>query len=319
VDVGVLTTTVGWFPKPAALRRARWRLAEGEIAQAELRAIEREATRELLALQQDLRLDLLVDGQLERSDQATYFAERLPGMEVGGWVRCFGNRYYRKPRVTGALSRPGPLTVEHWQAAQAAAGRPVKAVLTGPYTLMDWSCDEHYGSREACCLALAEIVRAEAQDLLAAGATEIEIDEPAFSVRLEELGLAAEALGRVTAPLAGRARTWTHVAWGPLDRVIGPLGALPVDGLLLPFVASRPELLDAVRDLPAGKLLGAGVVDVLSPQVEPVDTVRRRIAKLLDAVPAERLWVMPDSGLRTLAPETAAAKLRAMVEAARSA
>jgi 5-methyltetrahydropteroyltriglutamate--homocysteine methyltransferase len=316
VDVGLLTTTVGWFPKPVDLRRARWRFSEEEIEAAELHAAEAEATGRALRLQEDVGLDVLVDGQMDRADSVSYFAEHLDGMEVAGFVRCFGNRYFRKPRIVGEVGRTGPITVEHWSAAQKMVGKPVRAVLTGPYTLMDWSFDEHYGSREACCLALADVVRDEARDLLAAGATEVQIDEPATSSRPEEMALVCEALGRVTGPLEGKVRTWTHIAYGDMQPVLDDVFALPVDGLLLEMVNSGFPLLDRLGGLPEGMLLGAGVVDVHSTEVESADVVRERTERLLEVVPAERLWLMPDAGLRTLPAAVAEAKLRAIVDAA---
>jgi len=231
-------------------------------------------------------------------------------------VRCFGNRYYRKPRIVGDLSRVGTLTVDAWSRAQQATTQPVKAVLTGPYTLMDWSFDEHYGSREACCRALAEIVRDEAQDLLAAGAQEIQIDEPAISVRPDEMDLVTETLGLVTAPLSGKARTWVHIAYGDLLPVIDRVLTLPVDGLLLAMVSSSYAVLDRLQDLPDDKLLGAGVVDVHSAEIESAETLRARVDRLLRQVSAERLWLIPDSGLRTLSTDVAKAKLQAIVDIA---
>jgi len=314
--VGLKTTTVGWFPKPVEVRRARWRLAEGEIEASELHAAEVRATSEVLTLQEELGLDVLVDGQIDREDTVGFFGEKLEGMEPAGLVRCFGNRYYRKPRIVGDLSRVGTLTVDAWSRAQQATTQPVKAVLTGPYTLMDWSFDEHYGSREACCRALAEIVRDEAQDLLAAGAQEIQIDEPAISVRPDEMDLVTETLGLVTAPLSGKARTWVHIAYGDLLPVIDRVLTLPVDGLLLAMVSSSYAVLDRLQDLPGDKLLGAGVVDVHSAEIESAETLRARVDRLLRQVSAERLWLIPDSGLRTLSTDVAKAKLQAIVDIA---
>jgi 5-methyltetrahydropteroyltriglutamate--homocysteine methyltransferase len=316
VGVGLKTTTAGWFPKPLELRRARWRFSEGEIGETALHAAEARARADALTLQAELGLDLWVDGQMERSDPATFFAERVTGMEVGGLVRCFGNRYYRKPRIVGDVEPGEPLTVEVWKAAQAAAARPVKAVLTGPYTLMDWSFDEHYGSRERCCRALAEVVRAEAEALAAAGAREIQLDEPAIAARPAELPLAAEVLAHVTAPLRGHARTWVHIGYGDLLPVCDALFALPVDGLLLEMANSGFPLLERLGDLPPDKQLGAGVVDVHSEQVESARIVRERGERLLAHVGAERLWLMPDGALRTLDAAAARGKLQALVEAA---
>jgi len=314
--VGLKTTTVGWFPKPVELRRARWRFSEGEIDEEALRQVEESATRDSVKLQSDLGLDLLVEGQMDRGDPVTFFAEHLEGMEVGGLVRCLGNRYYRRPRIVGDVVRPGPVTVTHWKTTQALTPGPVKAIVTGPYTLMDWSFDEHYGSREKCCMAIAEAIRAEAVDLAAAGATEIEIAEPAISARPDEMDLAAEALGRVTAAVAGKARTWTHIGFGDLSAVASGVLTLPVDGLLLEMANSDYAMLDALSDLPQDKQLGAGVLDVHSSDVETVDTVRERVERLLDRVPADRLWLIPDAPLRALRFATARAKLEAMIQVA---
>jgi 5-methyltetrahydropteroyltriglutamate--homocysteine methyltransferase len=316
VDVALLSTTAGWLPKPQALRDVRARHDAGEAGDEELAQAQAQATRATLRLQQELGLAELVDGQMDRRDMITTFAERLSGMELAGLVRCFGNRYYRKPRIVDRVERTAPITVEAWEAAQRQVQQPVKAILTGPYTLMDWSADEHYRSREKCCLDLAQLLREEAEDLLARGAAVIEIDEPAISTRPEEMPLVAEALAIVTAPLRGRARVWTHVCYGELLPVIEPLLRLPVDGLLLELSHADEALLEALGELPPDKLLGAGVLDVQSPAIEPAGTIRQRLERVLAHVPRERVWAAPDAGLRTLTEEQAAGKLRSLVAAA---
>jgi 5-methyltetrahydropteroyltriglutamate--homocysteine methyltransferase len=318
VDVGLLTTTAGWFPRPAELRDARRRHAEGDLDDAALARVTDDATRAIVKAQERLGLDVLVDGQLGRADMISDFMAGLDGCEILGYVRCFDNRYYRLPRIAGALARREARTVAAWRVAAAAATkRPVKAVLAGPFTLMAWSSNEHYRSRETCCLALAEIVRAEAEDLLAAGATEIQIDEPAIGARVEELDLAAAALEHVAAALRPRARVWLHLAYGDPASALERIFRLPVDGVALELANSGGEAFDALDGLPGDKLLGAGVIDVLDPQVESADVLRARVARLLERVPAERLWLLPDAGLRTLAPAVAEAKLAALVAAAR--
>jgi 5-methyltetrahydropteroyltriglutamate--homocysteine methyltransferase len=314
--MGLLTTTTGWFPKPVAVRRARWRFTEEEIGVAELRNAEDAALRDVLKLQEEIGLDVFVDGQMDRGDMIAHFAGQLAGMESLGLVRVYGNRYYRRPRIVGAVAREEPITVERFRAAHALASKPVKAVVTGPYTLMDWSFDEHYRSREDCCLALAEAIRAEVVDLEAAGALEIQIDEPAISARPEEMALAAEALQRVTSALSGSARTWVHLGCGDLLPVMSQVVKLEVDGLSLEMANSGYETLEMLADLPADKLLAAGVIDVLDPAVENVDVVRARIDRILDVVPAERLRLTPDGGLRTLTASVVRAKLESMVAAA---
>ncbi len=314
--MAILTTTVGWFPKPVALRQARWRFAEGEIEAAELRQAEDRATRDAIELQRSIGIELPVDGQMDRGDMVGSYAGRIDGMEAGSLVRCVGNRYYRKPRVVGDVGGNAAAAIEHWKAAQAQSPVPIKAIVTGPYTLMDWSFDEHYGSREACCLALAEVVRSEVEGLVDAGAVDVEIDEPAITVRPDEHVLAARALDRVTGSIRDRARTWCHLAYGDAPASLAEIFALPVDGILLEMANSGFSIVDRLPALPEGKLLGAGVVDVMSERVETADEIRATIERLIRRVPAERLWITPDSGLRTLNPDVARAKLEAMVNAA---
>lgn len=319
--MGLLTTSAGWFPKSPALRRARWRHAEGEIELDALREAEGAARAEALRQQSALGLGQFVDGQFERGDMVSHFAEAFDGFDPGGLVRCFENRYYRRPRIVDAVARPRPVTLEAFEAfkklmAAAGSDRPLKAILTGPYTLMDWSFDEHYRSREACCMALAELLRDEAQALVDAGATEIQLDEPAISARPEEMPLVRRALECVTGALAGKARSWTHVAYGRLDGCLDSLLSLPVDGFLLELTQTGDDVVRELDRLPKGKWLAAGVVDVLSSEVESPATIRRRAERLLRYVPAERLMLAPDGGLRALDTDVARAKLEAMVQAA---
>jgi 5-methyltetrahydropteroyltriglutamate--homocysteine methyltransferase len=316
VGVKLKTTTAGWFPWSAELSRTRRDHREGEADDAALCEAEARALEDVLSLQEELGLDLHVDGQLDRSDMIAFFVERLEGGEEGGLVRVFGNRYYRRPVITGALSRPEPVTVDFWSRARDAAKRPVKAVLTGPYSLMHGSADEHYGSRADCCRALAEVVRAEVADLVAAGAEDVQLDEPAFGARPAEVDLAASAIARAFEPATGRARSWVWLGYADLRPVLREAWALPVDGMLLELASSGLDAGLPFDRFPQDKLLAAGVVDVLDARVEPADVLARRVERLRRLVPDDRLWLAPDAGLRTLTPDAASAKLRALVAAA---
>jgi 5-methyltetrahydropteroyltriglutamate--homocysteine methyltransferase len=255
---------------------------------------------------------------MDRGDMIGDAARVLDGVDEGGLVRSWGNRYFKRPRVVDEIARPAAWAVDGWRAAQQAAAGPVRAVLTGPYTLMDGCFDEHYRDREACCRAFAEVVAVEAQALLAAGATELQLDEPAAGVRSAEMGLLHEAVARVTEPLAGLARTWLWAGYGGQGAVLPELLALPVDVVLLEAVNSGLEPDARLQALPAHRMLGLGLVDALDPHVETPDVVRGRIERLLEFVPAERLVAVPDGGLRTLTAEQARQKLAALVEAART-
>ncbi len=316
--MALLTTSIGSFPKPPELNRARRHFSEGELDAAALRRLEDDATRRAIRFQDDLRIDLLVDGEMDRADPVTTFAERLAGVEIDGWVRVYGDRYVRRPRITGELSRTSSTTIDRWHFARDAARGPIKAVLPGPYTLMDGSFDEIYGSRRELCLAFAEIVRDEAAELAAAGAGEIQIDEPAAGARPEELPLLREALERTIAPLRGRSRAWLYLGYPDFGVVGAELASLPADGLLVAAAHCGFEDLPAfTRAVPPDRAVGIGVIDVLDPRVESEREIRERIGIARGLVPSDRLWIVPDGGLRSLQPDVARAKLAVMVAAAR--
>src|SRR3712207_6049430 len=198
---GLWTTSVGSFPKPDYILKARSQYARKEISRDELFELEKKATKEWIDFQNLIDTDLVVDGEQYRGDMVAYFAEELPGLDMGGLVRSYGNRYYRKPIATGPIGREKPITVEWWQYAQSLTDKPVKGMLTGPYTICDWSFNEHYDTRRDFVLDLAKAIRDEALDLEKAGAKYIQIDEPAASTRMDELDLAIEAMQIVTEPL----------------------------------------------------------------------------------------------------------------------
>ena len=150
----LLTTSVGSLPKPDYLANARTQARKGGLDQKALRRLEEQATREWIQFQDEIGIDIVVDGEQYRGDMVAYFAEQLPGFEQSSLVRSYGNRYYRKPIITKKVRRPKPVTVDWWTFAQSLTSRPVKGMLTGPYTIMDWSFNEYYPSRRATALAL---------------------------------------------------------------------------------------------------------------------------------------------------------------------
>lgn len=312
---GLWTTTVGSFPKPTHLEKARNQHARGELSQEALETMEHEETIKVLKRQEEIGLDILVDGELYRGDMTTYFAERMPGFAISNPVRSYGNRYYRKPIAVGPIRRKKPLTVEWWKFAQAQTSKPVKGMLTGPYTMMDWAFNEHYPSREAMAMDLAEAIREEALALQEAGAKFIQIDEPAVSVRPEELSMAVRALGRATEGL--KAKTITHICYGDFDLIYPALLDLPVDMIDLELANSRYDLLDRFRANPFTKEIGYGVLDVHSHRVESKDEVKQGILRGLDVLKPEQMYVDPDCGLKTRTVEEAFAKLEVMVQAVR--
>jgi 5-methyltetrahydropteroyltriglutamate--homocysteine methyltransferase len=313
---GLWTTQVGSLPKPPEIIAARADRAKGRITREELRTLERGATEDWVRFQDDIGMDVIVDGEQYRGDMVAFFAEELEGFTQGGLVRSYGNRYYRKPVVTGELRRTHPITLEWWKFAQSLTDRPVKGMLTGPYTICDWSFDEQYDTREDLVMALAEIVRQEAEDLAAAGARFIQIDEPAVSTRMDELELAIEALGVVTGGLDG-VHTITHICYGDFHHAYPKMLELPVDQIDLETTNSDFDLLEEFREHPFTKSIGLGVVDSHSHRIESADEVAAGIRRSLEVIPAERTFVDPDCGLKTRTVDEAKQKLRVVVEGTR--
>jgi 5-methyltetrahydropteroyltriglutamate--homocysteine methyltransferase len=309
------TSTVGSFPKPDYLIEARAKVARNAVTPAELDGLERRATEFWMRAQEELGLDVLVDGEQYRGDMVAYFAEKMGGFARGGLVRSYGNRYYHKPVIVGEVRWPGPITVDWWRWTQSLTARPVKGMLTGPYTIMDWSFDDHYPDRKAACLALAGEVRKELAALLEAGAKVVQIDEPALSVRPEELPFAVEAMHRVVDGLP--AYYIVHACFGAFETIYPGLLDLPVDNLDLAISHSALDLLAMFEKNPFTKDLSLGVLDVHSHAVEPPAEVKARIMRGVTVLPAERIWVDPDCGLKTRTVEEARRKLAAMMTAVR--
>jgi 5-methyltetrahydropteroyltriglutamate--homocysteine methyltransferase len=310
------TTSVGSFPKPETLLEARRRYRQGAISLEDLEAEERRATAAVIRLQEDLGLDVLVHGEMERGDMVAYFAEHWTGFEESLPVRSYGNRYYRKPIVVGPVG-PGTslLAVSSWRAAQALTERPVKGMLTGPYTCCDWSYNAHYPDRRSLVLDLAAIIHEEVKALDEAGCQYIQIDEPAVSTRPDELPLAIEAMGIVTEGI--RARTISHICYGDFEKIYPALLDLPVRQLDLEAQNRGFELLDLIarHPWPDDKELALGVLDVHRHRLESVEEVRAGILRAVELIPPDRLYIDPDCGLKTRTWDEAREKLQVMMDA----
>ena len=311
----LLTTTVGSFPKPAYLVKARNEFASGKLSEEELSKLERKATEECIHLQEKIGLDILVHGEMERGDMVTYFAERMKGFGISGLVRSYGNRYYRKPVVKGEIIREKPLTVDMFKYAQSLTEKPVKGMLTGPYTMCDWSFNEYYPDRRALVLALAHQIHKEVVDLEKAGARYIQIDEPAISTRPDEIELAIEAMKIVTDGI--KSKTISHICYGDFKIFYPRILDLAVDQLDLEFANSNFANLEIFKQPPFSKEIAVGVLDVHSHVIEKKDEVKENIRKALQVFPIEKVYIDPDCGLKTRTPEEAEAKLKIMIDAVR--
>jgi 5-methyltetrahydropteroyltriglutamate--homocysteine methyltransferase len=304
---GLWTTSVGSLPKPGYITQARSRFARGEIEREELRELERKATAEWIEFQESIGTDLVVDGEQYRGDMVAFFAEELLGLEIGGLVRSYGNRYYRKPIATGPIGRDHPVTVEWWEYAQSLTSKPVKGMLTGPYTICDWSFNEHYATRRDFVLDLAKVIRDEALDLERAGARFIQIDEPAASTRMDELDLVIEAMAIVTEPLS--AHTITHICYGDFHKAYPKMLEIPVDQIDLEFANSDYSLLEEFSSDPFTKYIGLGISDVHTHKVEDVEEMAEGLRRSLKLLDPDKVFVDPDCGLKTRTEDEAKAKL----------
>jgi len=319
----MLTTVVGNYPKipnrprPARLRQAIARLDRGEITPEELARVEDEVTIEVIQEQVDAGVDLISDGQVRWEDDQTYVMRRLAGVRIGGLIRYFDtNTYYRQPEIVGPVAWQGPVLVRDYQFAAQQSSKPVKAVLTGPYTLAALSLDRHYGSLRQLVLALAAELRHEVQALAQAGAPVIQINEPAIVRGKEDVRLLAEALARLLERV--QAETALYTWFGDANGILPQLLELPVSTIGLDFVWG-PANWEAIQRVPFEKNLGFGIIDARNTKLESVEQIGEAIRRASEFVPPERLYVNPSCGLEYLPREVAFEKLKRMVEGARRA
>jgi len=314
IDLPLLpVTAVGSLPKPNEVKEARKQNREGNLSDTELDDIARESTIEWIQKQEQIGVDVVVDGEQYRGDMATYFANNLEGFEIGGLVRSYGNRYYRKPIVVDEIHWTGPISVDWWEFAQEQTDKPVKGIITGPYTMMDWSFNEYYKDRAEVARAFADALREEVKALIEAGCKIMQIDEPAGSVRPEEIPLMIETMQRVTEGLD--AYFITHMCYGNFENIYPEMLDLAVDNIDLELSNSKLDMLDVFEADPFSKDLSFGAVDVHDHRIEEADVVQSRIESALNVIPEEQIWIDPDCGLKTRTVEEAEDKLEVIISA----
>jgi 5-methyltetrahydropteroyltriglutamate--homocysteine methyltransferase len=320
--MSVQTTVIGSYPKPPpeggtfVLRKTLHALERDDATPDDLRAAHEELTREVIAEQEGAGIDVVTDGAVRWDDIVTPFARHMAGFEVGGLLRFFDNNvYYRRPVCTGPVEWRGPATVEEFKFAQSVATVPVKAVIPGPVTFAHLSIDEFYNDHVKFVMALASVLAQEAFELQAAGATVIQIDEPALLGAPEDIDLARRAIKLVVGELT-TAETILTTYFGDAKRLGGEIFSLPVHIYGLDFV-SGPENREVLKLAPQGTRLQAGVVDARNTMLEPVDDLAATIGSLAETVGLENLWVAPSAGLEFLPREKAQSKLQRLAQAAK--
>ncbi|WP_088562050.1 5-methyltetrahydropteroyltriglutamate--homocysteine S-methyltransferase [Arboricoccus pini] len=303
------TTTIGSFPQTAELRQARARHAKGAMTDADYADFLEAMTVEAVRWQEEIGIDVLVHGEFERNDMVQYFGERLQGyaFTAHGWVQSYGSRYVRPPVIFGDVGRPEPMTVRWSSFAQSLTTKPVKGMLTGPVTMLQWSFVRDDLPRQAVCRQIALALRDEVLDLEAAGIGCIQIDEPAFREGLplrrkdwaDYLAWAVQCFKIAAGGVADKTQIHTHMCYAEFNDIIDSIAAMDADVISIETSRSRMELLDAFVGYRYPNEIGPGVYDIHSPRVPDADEIRTLLDKALSNLAPEQLWVNPDCGLKT--------------------
>ncbi len=322
------TTTIGSFPQTTEIRTLRLDFKKGNLDANNYRTGIAEQIKQAIVEQERLGLDVLVHGEAERNDMVEYFGEHLDGFVFtqNGWVQSYGSRCVKPPIVIGDVSRPAPITVEWASFAQSLTDKPVKGMLTGPVTILCWSFPREDVSRETIAKQIALALRDEVADLEAAGIGIIQIDEPALREGLPlrrsdwdaYLQWGVEAF-RINAAVAkDDTQIHTHMCYCEFNDIMDSIAALDADVITIETSRSDMELLESFEEFDYPNEIGPGVYDIHSPNVPSVEWIEALLKKAEQRIPAERLWVNPDCGLKTRGwPETRAA-LANMVQAAQN-
>ncbi|WP_350448002.1 5-methyltetrahydropteroyltriglutamate--homocysteine S-methyltransferase [Pseudomonas solani] len=321
------TTTIGSFPQTASIRLARQAFKQGKLSAAEYTEAMHSEIRHAVEVQEQLGLDVLVHGEAERNDMVEYFAEQLDGYLFTrfGWVQSYGSRCVKPAVIFGDLSRPKAMTLDWIRYAQGLTSKVMKGMLTGPVTMLMWSFPREDVTREEQARQLALAIRDEVVDLEAAGIRIVQIDEAAFREGLPlrrsqwqgYLDWATEAFRLCASGVADQTQIHTHMCYSEFNDVIESIAAMDADVITIETSRSDMELLEAFKAFAYPNEIGPGVYDIHSPRVPDSAEMAGLLRKAAERIPAERLWVNPDCGLKTRAwPETEAALVN-MVAAAR--
>lgn len=309
------TTTIGSFPQTTEIRGLRLDFKQGRLDGKNYRTGISEHIKQAIAEQERLGLDVLVHGEAERNDMVEYFGEHLDGFVFtqNGWVQSYGSRCVKPPVIIGDISRPEAITVEWAKYAQSLTDKPVKGMLTGPVTILCWSFPREDVSRETIAKQIALALRDEVEDLEKAGIGIIQIDEPALREGLPlrradwqaYLQWAVDAFKLNAAVAQNDTQIHTHMCYCEFNDIMDSIAALDADVITIETSRSDMELLESFEDFAYPNEIGPGVYDIHSPNVPSVEWIEALLRKAAQRIPAERLWVNPDCGLKTRGwPET---------------
>lgn len=323
------TTTIGSFPQTTEVRRARAAYGRGELGDADYNQFLREETERTIRWQEEIGIDVLVHGEFERNDMVQYFGEQLSGFAFtkNAWVQSYGSRCVRPPIIYGDVSRPKPMTVEWWRYSQSLTDKPVKGMLTGPVTILNWSFVRDDQPRSETCRQIALAIRDEVVDLEAAGAKIIQIDEAALREGLPlrrpdwqaYLDWAVEAFRISASGVRAETQIHTHMCYSEFNDIIAAIGAMDADVISIETARSKLELLGAFSLYAYPNEIGPGVYDIHSPRIPTTEEMERHLIEAGRRLSTSQLWVNPDCGLKTRKWEDVEPALKNMVAAARAA
>lgn len=321
------TTTLGSYPQTADIRAARAAYKSGRMDRKSYEAFLKQEIEHVVRFQEEVGLDMLVHGEVERADMVEYFGEYLTGIVLTqhGWVQSYGSRAVRPPIIYGDVARPEPMTVNWTCFAQSLTTRPVRGMLTGPVTIMQWSFVRDDQPRSQTCKQIALAIRDEALALEAAGIRTIQIDEPAlregFPLRhadwQEYLSWAILCFRLAANGVRDETQIHTHLCYSKFDDIVAEIASMDADVVLIEASRSQFDLLEALRTYRYPNGIGLGIYDVHSPHVPTTQEFEEKLRLVLQILPAEQIWVNPDCGLKTRKWEEVRPALKHLVAAAR--
>ncbi|MBD5135801.1 MAG: 5-methyltetrahydropteroyltriglutamate--homocysteine S-methyltransferase [Lachnospiraceae bacterium] len=322
------TTTIGSFPQTADVKANRTALRKGNITKEQYDEFNKNKIAECVALQEEIGLDVLVHGEFERNDMVEYFGECLNGylFTEKAWVQSYGTRCVKPPIIWGDVSREKPMTVEWSVYAQSLTKKPMKGMLTGPVTILNWSFPREDISLKESAYQIALAIRDEVLDLEKNGIRIIQIDEAALREKLplrksdwesDYLDWAIPAFRLVHSGVKPQTQIHTHMCYSEFTDIIPAIDNMDAD--VITFEASRSDLqiLDSLKENNFKTQVGPGVYDIHSPRVPSVEEIKSALDKMIEKIPAEKLWVNPDCGLKTRGNEETKPSLEHMVESAK--
>lgn len=321
------TTTIGSFPQTSEVRQLRVKLKRGEITLAEYQAAIDAQIANCIKIQEEAGVDVLVHGEFERTDMVEFFGQQLSGYAFTehGWVQSYGSRYVRPPLIYGDITRTQPMTIREFKYAQSLTKKPVKGMLTGPVTMINWSYTRTDISRQEQAYQIALALRDEVADLEAAGAKIIQIDEPALREGLplkqerwnEYLSWAVDSFKLSAGIAKPETQIHTHMCYSEFGDIITHIERLDADVLSIENSRSNNETLYELTDGGYSKQVGNGVYDVHSPAVPTTEQMLSQLRTGIANLPVEQIWVNPDCGLKTRRWEEVIPSIKNMVNAAK--